>query len=38
MTLKMVAAPLTIAALAALLIYTQPGVSCVVTFLAKISL
>jgi hypothetical protein len=36
MTLKMVIAPLTFAVLA-LLLYTQPDVSCVVTFLAKIA-
>ncbi|HEY2823608.1 MAG TPA: hypothetical protein VGJ06_21365 [Candidatus Acidoferrum sp.] len=36
MTLKMVIAPLTLAVLTLLLVCTQPGVSCVVTLVAKI--
>jgi hypothetical protein len=37
MRLKMVIAPLTFAVLTLLLVYTQPDVSCVLTFLAKIA-
>jgi hypothetical protein len=37
MTLKMAIAPLTFAVLALLVVYTQPDISCVVTFLAKIA-
>jgi|HubBroStandDraft_6_1064221.scaffolds.fasta_scaffold179868_3 hypothetical protein len=37
MTLKMVIAPLTFAALAFLLVYMQPDISSVVAFLAKIA-
>jgi hypothetical protein len=37
MTSKMVIAPLAFAVLTLLLVYTQPDVSCVVTFLAKIA-
>ena len=37
MTLKMVIAPLTFAVLGLLLVYMQPDVSCVVTFLTKIA-
>ena len=35
MTVKMVIAPLTFVSLAALLVYTEPHISCVVMLLAK---
>jgi hypothetical protein len=35
MTMKMVIAPLTFVSLAALLVYTEPHISCVVMVLAK---
>jgi hypothetical protein len=37
MTLKMVIAPLAFAVSALLLVCTQPGISCVVTLVAKIA-
>jgi hypothetical protein len=37
MTFKIVAAPLAFSVLALLLVYTQPDISCVVRFLAKVA-
>jgi hypothetical protein len=37
MTVKMVIAPLTFVSFAALLVYTQPHISCVVMVLAKLA-